>query len=115
MSTTPQKFFRRAITAFLVLVALAAALHYWRRATAEVYHTFTSPDGRYKIVVFRIPRVVAAPGDSGGASGYVRLYDSQSGRVLAQKNVEMVQLIDQVEWSSTNVDIKLFADWRLPR
>ena len=106
---------RRSIIICGVLVALFVAAHYWRRATAEVYHTFPSPDGRFKVVVYRIPSVVAAPGDSGGARGYVRLYDSQTARVLAQKDVEMVQLIDQMDWSSTNVDIKLFADWKLPK
>jgi hypothetical protein len=106
---------RRSFIICGILVTLVVAVHYWRRATAEVYHTFTSPDGRFKVVVYRIPSVVAAPGDSGGARGYVRLYDSQTGRVLAQKNVEMVQSIDQMEWLSTNVDIKLFADWRLPK
>jgi hypothetical protein len=113
--TATQKFLRRVITVFLVLATLAAATHYWRRATAQVYHTFTSPDGRFKVVVFRIPSIFAAPGDSGGASGYVRLYDSRSGQVLEQKDVEMVQTIDQMTWSSTNVDIKLFAEWKLPR
>jgi hypothetical protein len=106
---------RRSILICGVLMVLVVAAHYWRRAAAEVYHTFASSDGRFKVVVYRIPSIVAAPGDSGGARGYVRLYDSQTGRVLAQKDVEMVQLIDQMDWSRTNVHINLFADWRLPK
>jgi hypothetical protein len=54
------------------------------------------------------------PGQSSDAPGFVRLYDLRSGRILQEKDVEMVQLIDQFEWSSTNLYIKLFADWKLP-
>jgi hypothetical protein len=74
-----------------------------------------SPDGRFKMVVYRIPMTMAMPGQAGDAPGFVRLYDQRSGRVLEQKDVEMVQMIDQVEWSPTNLYIKLFADWRLPK
>ncbi len=78
------KFLCCAITVFLILVTLVVTMCFWRRATAEVYHTFTSLDGHFKIVVFRMPSIVATPGDSGGASGYVRLYDARRGRVLEQ-------------------------------
>ena len=54
------------------------------------------------------------PGQSSDAPGFVRLYDLRTGRLLQEKDVEMVQLIDQFEWSPTNLCIKLFADWRLP-
>jgi hypothetical protein len=57
----------------------------------------------------------AMPGQSGDAPGFVRLYDQRTGRILEQKDVAMVQNIDQFEWSATNLYIKLFADWRLPK
>jgi hypothetical protein len=82
---------------------------------AEEYRTYASPDGRFKMVVYRIPTASAMPGQTGDAPGFVRLYEQKTGRVLYQKDVEMVQNIDQVEWSSTNLFIKLFADWRLPK
>ena len=54
------------------------------------------------------------PGQSGDAPGFVRLYEVKSGRILEQKDVQMVQLIDQFEWSPTNLYIKFFADWKFP-
>ena len=74
-----------------------------------------SPDKRFKMIVYRIPMTSAMPGQSGDAPGFVRLYDERNGRILEQKDVEMVQLIDQPEWSPTNLYIKLFADWKLPK
>ncbi len=84
------------------------------RARAEEYRSYVSPDRRFKMVIYRIPMDTAMPGQSSDAPGFVCLYDQRTGRMLQQKNVEMVQMIDQFEWSSTNLHIKLFADWRLP-
>lgn len=81
---------------------------------ADVYRTEVSPDQRFKLVVYRTPRFVAFPGQSSDAPGQVRLYDLKTGTVLQQKSVEMVQLIDQIEWSDRQLHIKLFADWPLP-
>ena len=90
-------------------------LRYWYRASAAEYRSYLSPDGRFKMVVYRLPMLVAMPGQSSDAPGFVRLYDQRSGRILQQKDVEMVQNIDQFEWSPTNLYIKLFADWSLPK
>jgi len=103
------------ILAVFVVVALAAfGLRAWYRSSAAEYRSYMSPDGRFKMVVYRLPMLMAMPGQSSDAPGFVRLYDQRSGRILQQKDVEMVQMIDQFEWSSTNLYIKLFADWRLP-
>ena len=97
-------------------VALAAGCHGDSSARAEEYRSSVSPDGRFKMVVYRIPvTTTMMPGQSGDAPGFVRLYDQRSGHILEQKNVGMVQNIDQFEWSPTNLYIKLFADWRLPK
>lgn len=87
-----------------------------RNSGAETeYRTFNSPDGRYKIVVYRVPETSATmPGQAGDAPGPVCLYETANGKLLNEKRVEMVQVIDQISWSATNVDIKLFADWKLP-
>ena len=53
------------------------------------------------------------PGGSGDAPGFVRLYDKDN-RILEEKDVELVQLVDDVKWSGSSVHIKLFADWTLP-
>ena len=74
-----------------------------------------SPDGRFRMVIYRMPARSTMPGQGGDAPGSVRLYDQRTGRVLEEKDVDMVQRIDQFEWSSTNLHIKLFADWKLPQ
>ncbi len=55
------------------------------------------------------------PGQSSDAPGYFQLHDARTGRVLRERSVEMVQLVDRIEWSTTNVDVRLLADWSLPQ
>jgi len=84
------------------------------RAAASEYKTSLSPDGKYKIVVYRLPDFsFRMPGQSGDAPGYVRLYDS-SGRMLAEKDVDMVQAADRISWEKKRVSIWLVAEWNLP-
>lgn len=80
----------------------------------QEYRAFISPDGKYRIVVFRAGIIFPAvmPGQSGDSSGTVKLYD-QNGNVLRESKVEMVQLVDQVDWESHKVSVKLVADWDL--
>lgn len=100
----------------LVVVGLVAfGLRAWYRSSATEYRSFVSPDGRFKMVVYRLPMLMVMPGQSSDAPGFIRLYDQRSGRLLQQANVEMVQLVDRIEWSSTNVHVRLLADWRLPQ
>ena len=98
-----------------VSVLIAFGLHVLYRASAAEFRSYLSPDGRFKMVVYRLPMPMAMPGQSSDAPGFVRLYDQRSGRILQQKDVDMVQNVDQFEWSPTNLYIKLFADWRLPK
>ncbi len=53
------------------------------------------------------------PGQAGDAQGMVRLYD-RHGRLLQETQVDMVQLVDQVDWTESMVRIKLIAEWPLP-
>lgn len=53
------------------------------------------------------------PGQSGDAPGVVRLYNRR-GDLLQETKVEMVQLVDHVEWTDRKVRIKLVAEWELP-
>ena len=109
------KWLRTILVVFIVFALGAFGLRAWYRSSAEEYRSYMSPDGRFKMVVYRLPMFMAMPGQSSDAPGFVRLYDQRNGRVLQQKDVEMVQNIDQFEWSTTNLYIKLFADWRLPK
>ena len=36
------------------------------------------------------------------------------GQVLRERSVDMVQLVDRIEWSPTRVEVRLLADWVLP-
>jgi hypothetical protein len=96
-------------------VALVVAFMLLRRPQGEEYRRYSSPDGRFQIVVFRIPTSFAMPGGSADAPGYFQLLETQTGRVLREQAVEMVQLADHVTWSATNVEVRLLADWSLPR
>ena len=109
---------RWLISVFSVLIVFALAmfaLRAWQRSEAEVYRTFSSPDNPFQLVVFRIPPRFSMPGQGSDAPGYFQLRNTRSGQVLKEDSVEMVQLVDQVEWSPTNVNVRLLADWSLPQ
>jgi hypothetical protein len=101
------------IAGVALLVVLLAA--WWISAhTATEYASFTRPDGNYRVVVMRRPVWPALmPGQAGDAPGEVRLYD-RKGKLLHKAEIEMVQLVDQVEWGERSVRIKLVAEWELP-
>jgi hypothetical protein len=112
---TFSRWLMAVLAVLMVGVLVAFCLRAWRRSGAEEYRTFASPDGRFQIVVYRIPTGAAMPGQSSDAPGYFQLRDMRTGRVLRERSVEMVQLVDQIEWSPTNVDVRLLADWSLPQ
>lgn len=83
-------------------------------APGEEYRSFPSPDGRFRIVVLRTGTQTATmPGQAGDSPGVVRLYD-RNDKLLQEISIEMVQLVDHVDWQSDRVTIKLIADWKLP-
>lgn len=80
--------------------------------------TFPSPDGRYKLVVYKYTiynYIPTMPGQGGDAPGVVRLLDSKD-NVLQEAKLEMVQNVGsrEVEWEKDKVHIKLIAEWPLP-
>lgn len=91
--------------------------NYWGLfSMSNEYATFTRPDGKYRVVVSRrsgLPSLRLGMGSGGDAPGVVRLYD-QGGKMLQETKVDMVQLVENVEWEPNNVHIKLVADWALP-
>jgi hypothetical protein len=98
------------VTAYLILFNMTVR----KNCCADEHKTFTSPDGRFQIVVFRIQVFpMMMPGNSGDAPGFVRLY-GKNRKILEEKDIEMVKLIEDVEWSKDKVYIKLFAEWDLP-
>lgn len=101
----------------LVLIALAFI---WSAGGGAYGYRSTnpSPDGKYKLVIYSRPMLIAFPGQGSDAPGYVQLQD-QSGRVLAGGYVEMVQNAYEVEWREDEVDVGPHGDgsytWKLPK
>jgi hypothetical protein len=105
---------RRAILAGAGIVLVALVLFLALRPRTELYRTFDSPTGRYRVEVLRSRSLLPAmPGQAGDAGGVLRLRDA-GGKVLREQAVEgPVSAIDQVHWSAELVDIKLIAEWPL--
>ncbi len=100
-----------AVTA--ALVAIVAGAWWATRATEEPYAQYVSPNGDYKVVVFReVSRWATMPGQAGDAPGRVVLED-RSGRRLREEPVEMVQLVESVQWEPSSVTIVDVGQWRL--
>lgn len=96
----------------IILIILVSSL--FGCAKMEEYATFNSPNGKYKIVVMKKSSFFGkSPGQVGDSPGEVRLLN-KNGDVLENKDVEMVQLVEKVEWTDKNVYIKMVADWELP-
>lgn len=108
------------LAALLLAVALGLGALFFITPSARklccsaVYKTFTSPDQRFQLTVYRLgwPWPMP-PGSAGDASGFVRLR-THEGTVLQEQDVQMVQLVDKVVWEPQRVEIKLVADWALP-
>lgn len=107
---------KKLLLASILAATLGTAVAWWLypRLAAEEYATFERPDGKFRVVVLRVPQWLGTlPGQASDAPGIVRLYD-EAGRLLNETRVDMVQLVDQVTWEENRVHIKLVADWKLP-
>ena len=101
---------RQVATALLIL-AIGAVL---AACTLEPYRTFERPDGLYRVEVWRQPQIFVMPGQSGDVPGIARLVNA-AGMMFAEVPVEMVQLVEDVDWSDGHAYIKLVVDWDLPQ
>lgn len=98
----------------LLLVVLVAWWIASPRLMEQEYASFTRPDGNYRVVVLRTSVWPALmPGQASDAPGRVQLYD-RYGKLLRETKVEMVQLVEHVDWAEKKVRIKLVAEWDLP-
>lgn len=99
----------------LVFACIAVAGYtYWKRTRLEQYLEVQSPDHRFRLVVYRRPIWPSTmPGQGSDAPGIVRLYD-QSGRLLDESPIEMVQQIHDVHWRQGRVEVPLVFSFKLP-
>jgi hypothetical protein len=100
-----------------VALLLVILLGWWiasPRILTQEYASFVRLDGNYRVIVLRTSVWPALmPGQAGDAPGRVRLYDKH-GKLLHEAKVEMVQLVDHVDWADQKVRIKFVAEWDLP-
>ena len=118
MPTPPTRATTRRHTIRIVAIVLllaVLALAWLALGKPQEVAGFERPDHHYKVVVLRRSTgwSAAMPGQSGDAPGFVRLYDA-SGHLLQQTRVDMVQVVDRVDWQDRRVSIKLVAEWPLP-
>jgi hypothetical protein len=105
----------RRVFVGVLLAALATAGLWWALGgpAPREQASYPSPDGKYRVVVYRIPRRFAMPGQGGDAAGLVRLVDA-SGRALRETRVELVREVQPPEWSPRSVRIPMIVEWPLP-
>lgn len=77
-----------------------------------VHRSEKSPDGRYSVVVYRLP-VPFSFTEAGVSPGVVRLQDA-SGKTLVQKEVPSINAIQKVEWLPGKVAVRPVVEWDLP-
>ena len=85
----------------------------------------TSKDGRFKVVMYRYPRLRDIPESIGFGQGFVQLQEVVSGKILAQKSAADLDSLRSFLWSSNKVVVFIepysgiastprFAEWSLP-
>jgi hypothetical protein len=106
-----------ALQLFLIAIPFLFffALNGNRKLTDQPYRTFFSPEKRFQIEVYAYDmKKISFPGQSGDQPGIVYLRDSRSGKIVNSHEVDMVQLVENPEWTLKNVRVKLLFDWILP-
>jgi len=99
----------------LSLLVVAVFLSINGRGLAQYHSTVQSPDARHKIVVYRVPMLVAMPGQGSDAPCYIQL-QTKSGKILNEGYMEMILLMDPIEWNKDSVSIGRgdgSYDWKL--
>src|ERR1700683_1254519 len=105
---------RALLAALAVFALLAAAGGWWQARRLKQYEVLQSPDGRFEVVVYR--RSIwpsSMPGQAGDAPGVVKLFD-RSGHLLDEAPIEMVQQVNDIQWSAGRVALPLVFDWKVP-
>ncbi len=108
----------KIIISILVAVALfilsVSILPVKKLLYSSYYKSFTSPDKNHRIDLYGYKNFgFAMPGSAAGDEpGYIRLYNKEN-VMLNEKEIEMIQLVETVNWTKETVHIKLIANWKL--
>lgn len=95
----------------LLIIGWTAWYANYRLSATESFHE-DSPDGRFRVVVYRLSNYSMTPGSGSDAPAIVKLFDSK-GQLLQQSDLDMIQLA-QVEWSEDSVMISDIF-WKLEK
>jgi hypothetical protein len=102
---------------WLIVAACAAAIAVvvWLNPPAQEYSRIASPDGNYRVIVYRYPQLLPVmPGQASDAPGRLDIY-SRSGKLLHTEKIEMVQFARDLRWYSDAVSIPGAFRWELPK
>src|SRR5262245_973658 len=109
---------RKTVIVVAALVgAIALGWFVWPAANppCEFVSRSISPDGRFEIVLCRLPSTgVAMPGQGDDVSGIARLYNRRVGLVLAGARAELLSGYPGARWYEDSVDLIGIAHWDLP-
>lgn len=103
--------------AFAVLVGaivLFIKLSHSHPECKDVYARDPSPDGRFEVIVCRLPGGAAMPGQGGDAPGLARLVRVRTDEVLEEKELSIIGSYSHPMWNSDSVEIVGVARWDLP-
>jgi hypothetical protein len=96
-------FRKFAVITIVIFITGWSLLYANYRLSAKVAFVEDSPDGRFRVVVYRLSNYSMTPGSGSDAPATARLYDSK-GRCLEQGDIEMLQ-VAYVEWDSDEVHV----------
>jgi hypothetical protein len=110
------------IFAVLILLGVGSiSTKAYLRAHATPCWAVPSNDGKFKIVMYRYPRLNDIPESIGFGQGFVQLQKTASGKVVAQKVADDLESLNSFRWSSNEVTIyrrigsDRFAKWEFPK
>ena len=81
---------------------------------SELVSRHLSPAGEFEVLLCRIPRFFAFPGQGSDAPGKLALVDTRTGTILERQSLEMVQMMESPSWSRLRVTMGVSVDWPLP-
>lgn len=102
--------YRRRLFTLLLISGIFGTIFFYRSLASEAFSQ-TSPDGRFKVVVYRLPHSSSTPGSGSDGPAIVRLFDA-TGHCLASADLPMLQMA-QVVWFPRQLEVG-YLNFELP-
>ena len=99
------KLIKRTLITTIILTVTIIAGHflYIDRFIADFHNKYDSPDGKYYIIVERVPMLFSSPGGGSDARAIVSLYRADN-KLLKRTRVPMIQMIE-LKWDADAVEV----------